>query len=88
MLGSEGAGTVAAVGGRVSGFAPGDRVYAIGFLNPRGGFYAEYASVNADLVSAIPGALTMEQAAVVSGVGTTALRGLHDTLRFSPANRC
>jgi NADPH:quinone reductase len=84
VLGSEGAGTVAAVGERVDRFAPGDRVYAVGFLNPRGGLYAEYAAVNADLVSPIPGTLTLEQAAVVGGVGLTALRGLDDTLGVEP----
>ncbi|WP_437971551.1 NADP-dependent oxidoreductase [Sorangium sp. So ce260] len=84
VLGSEGAGTVVAVGGRVSRFREGDRVYALGFLNPRGGFYAEYAAVSADLVSSLPGALTLEQAAVMGGVGTTALRGLEDTLRLKP----
>jgi NADPH:quinone reductase len=82
--GSEGAGTVAAVGERVRGFAPGDRVYAVGFLNPKGGFYAEYAAVPADLVSPLPGTLAVEQAAVVGGVGLTALRGLDDTLRIQP----
>lgn len=84
VLGSEGAGIIAAVGPDVRGFAPGDRVYATGFLNPRGGFYAEYAAVSADLVSPIPGGLTAEQAAVVGGVGTTALRGLDDTLKLQP----
>lgn len=82
VLGSEGAGTVAAVGERVRRFAPGDRVYAVGFLNPKGGFYAEYAAVSEDFVSPIPGALTIEQAAVVGGVGLTALRGLEDVLRL------
>jgi NADPH:quinone reductase-like Zn-dependent oxidoreductase len=84
VLGSEGAGTVAAAGERVRGLAPGDRVYAIGFLNPRGGLYAEYVAIAADLVTPIPGGLTAEQAAVVGGVGLTALRGLEDTLRIQP----
>lgn len=84
VLGSEAAGTVAAVGDNVSGFAVGDRVYAIGFLNPRGGFYAEYTAVSAAFVSPIPSTLTAEQAAVVGGVGLTALRGLDDTLRIQP----
>ena len=51
-----------------------------GFLNPKGGFYAEYAAVAADLVSRLPGKLTTEQAAVMGGVGLTALRGLDDVL--------
>lgn len=84
VLGSEGAGTVVAVGEQVSRFREGDQVYALGFLNPRGGFYAEYAAVKADLVSLLPGNLTLEQAAVMGGVAITALRGLDDTLRLKP----
>lgn len=84
VLGSEGAGVVAAVGEQVSRFKEGDRVYAAGFLNPKGGFYAEYAVVNADLVSHIPAQLTTEQAAVMPGVAITALRGLQDTLHLEP----
>ncbi|WP_437338886.1 quinone oxidoreductase family protein [Sorangium sp. So ce394] len=82
VLGSEGAGTIVVVGEHVRRLRAGDRVYALGFLNPKGGFYAEYAAVRADLVSAIPGALTLEQAAVMGGVATTALRGLDDTLHL------
>lgn len=80
VLGSEGAGDIAAVGADVDRFSVGDRVYAAGFLNPKGGFYAEYVAVDADLVAPVPPQLTMEQAGVVSGVGVTALRGLDDTL--------
>jgi NADPH:quinone reductase len=84
VLGSEGAGVVVAVGAQVDRFKPGDQVYAVGFLNPSGGFYAEYAALNADLVSFIPTTVTVEQAGVMGGVGTTALRGLDDTLRLQP----
>jgi NADPH2:quinone reductase len=80
VLGSEGAGTIAAVGENVEGFSVGDRVYAPSFLNPKGGFYAEYVAVPAELASCIPGQLTIEQAGVMSGVAITALRGLDDTL--------
>jgi NADPH:quinone reductase-like Zn-dependent oxidoreductase len=82
VLGSEGAGAVVDVGDRVSQFAPGDRVYAIGFLNPKGGFYAEYAAVKAELVAHIPTGLITEQAAVMGGAGLTALRGLSDVLKL------
>ncbi len=82
VLGSEGAGAIVAVGEQVSRFEEGDRVYAAGFLNPKGGFYAEYAAVNAGLVSRIPAQLTIEQAGVTLGVAITALRGLDDTLRL------
>jgi len=84
VLGSEGAGTVVAIGEHVSHFREGDPVYAVGFLNPKGGFYAEYAAVDAGFVSFIPGRLTMEQAGVMSGGGLTALRGLDDTLGLKP----
>ncbi|MCG8349618.1 MAG: NADP-dependent oxidoreductase [Chloroflexales bacterium] len=80
VLGSEGAGSVAAVGDQVSRFKPGDQVYALGFLNPKGGFYAEYTAVDASLVSHLLGTLPLDQAGVMGGVGITALRGLDDTL--------
>lgn len=84
VLGSEGAGVIAALGERVSRFKKGDRMYAAGFLNPKGGFYAEYVAVKADLVSYVPDGLTTEQAGVMSGVAITALRGLDDTLDLKP----
>lgn len=84
VLGSEGAGVVAAVGEKVDRFEVGDQVYAAGFLNPKGGFYAEYAVVDAGLVSSIPERMTVEQAGVMSGVAITALRGLADTLALKP----
>jgi NADPH:quinone reductase-like Zn-dependent oxidoreductase len=80
VLGSEGAGTIAAVGEGVRHVKEGDRVYACGFLNPKGGFYAEYTVVDAGFAAPLPAALTAVQAAVMSGVGITALRGLDDTL--------
>ena len=66
VLGSDGAGTVAAVGDRVKGFKPGERVYAFGLVNPKGGFYAEYAAVKTDDVSRIPGKLTTQQAGAIA----------------------
>jgi NADPH2:quinone reductase len=84
VLGSEGAGVIASVGERVDRFKTGDRVYAAGFLNPKGGFYAEYAAVDADLVNHIPGQLTIDQAGGMSGVAITALRGLDDILAVKP----
>jgi len=80
VLGSDGAGTVVDVGRKVQGFKKGDRVYAFGLMNPKGGFYAEYAAVNADQASPIPGKLTVEQAGALPVDAMTALRGLDDTL--------
>jgi NADPH2:quinone reductase len=80
VLGTDGAGTVAAVGTDVSRFKKGDRVYAAELANPKGGFYAQYAAVKADNVSLIPGELTVEQAAVLPTDALTALTGLEKVL--------
>jgi NADPH:quinone reductase-like Zn-dependent oxidoreductase len=80
VLGTDGAGTIAAVGEDVTRFKKGDRVYAAELANPKGGFYAQYAAVNADNVSLVPGRLTMEQAAVLPTDALTALTGLEKVL--------
>jgi NADPH:quinone reductase-like Zn-dependent oxidoreductase len=80
VLGSDGAGTVVEAGKDVRGFKKGDRVYAFGLMNPKGGFYAQYAAVRTDLASPIPGKLTVEQAGALPYDAMTALRGLDDTL--------
>ena len=80
VLGSDGAGTVAAVGEQVSRFKEGDRVYAAALTNPKGGFYAEFTAVKADNVSHVPDKLTTEQAGVMPSDAMTALRGLDDML--------
>ena len=84
VLGSDGAGTVVAVGERVRRFNEGDRVYAMSLANPKGGFYAEYAAVKADDTSLIPDNLTTEQAGAMPFDAITALRGLDDTLGLKP----
>jgi NADPH:quinone reductase-like Zn-dependent oxidoreductase len=82
VLGTDGAGTVAEVGANVKEFKKGDRVYAAELGNPKGGFYAEYAVVKANNASLIPGALKMEQAAVLASDGLTALKGLEEVLEL------
>ena len=57
VLGTDGAGIIAAVGPRVRRFQPGDLVYSYSFDNPKGGFYAEYVAVTADKVGRIPAGL-------------------------------
>ncbi|RPJ38270.1 MAG: NADP-dependent oxidoreductase, partial [Planctomycetaceae bacterium] len=84
VLGSDGAGTVVAVGERVRRFNEGDRVYAMSLANPKGGFYAEYAAVKVDDTSLIPDNLTTEQAGAMPFDAITALRGLDDTLGLKP----
>jgi len=80
VLGTDGAGTIAAVGKDVNRFKEGDRIYAAALANPKGGFYAQYAAVNADNASLIPGNLTIEQAAVLATDALTALTGLEKVL--------
>jgi NADPH:quinone reductase-like Zn-dependent oxidoreductase len=80
VLGSDGAGTVDAVGDNVRHFKKGDRVYGIAFLNPKGGFYSQYAVVKESSVSRIPGKLSMPQAAAMAVDAITALAGLDTTL--------
>jgi NADPH:quinone reductase len=80
VLGSDGAGTIVAVGEQVSRFKQGDKVYALALVNSKGGFYAEYAAVKADNVSQIPKGLTIEQAGVMPSDAMTAQRGLDEIL--------
>lgn len=82
VLGTDGAGTIAAVGRDVNKFKEGDRVYAAELGNSKGGFYAQYTAVKADNASLIPGHLTIEQAAVLPTDALTALTGLEKVLRL------
>jgi len=82
VLGSDGAGTVEQVGDDVHNFKAGDRVYGINFLNPKGGFYAEYAVVKANNAAMIPPALSTRAAGVLAVDGVTALDGLDKALRL------
>lgn len=66
------AGTVAAVGSKVTRFAVGDDVYGVS----RGAF-AEYAAAREDKLARKPSNLTFEQAAAVPISATTALQSLH-----------
>ena len=87
VLGSEGAGTVANVGSKVSRFKTGDRVFAIALANPKGGFYAEYAAVAEGNASPIPKGLTVEQAAVMPVDALTALTGMDEKLHLKPGEK-
>jgi len=76
------AGTVVAVGARVTEFAAGDEVYGVG----RGSF-AEYAVAPADKLSRKPATLSFEQASVVPISAATALQALTDHGRLQPGQR-
>jgi NADPH:quinone reductase-like Zn-dependent oxidoreductase len=80
VLGTDGAGRVAAVGARVRRFKIGDRVWAYSFPNPKGGFYAEYVAVRADKVAPVPRPLDHLHAGAAAAIGMTALQGVDDAL--------
>jgi NADPH:quinone reductase-like Zn-dependent oxidoreductase len=76
VLGSDGAGTIVAVGDGVTNFDVGERVYGWGFGNPKGGFFAEYAAISERDVASIPDTLSFEEAGALAVSGITALQGL------------
>jgi NADPH:quinone reductase-like Zn-dependent oxidoreductase len=82
VLGSDGAGTVEAVGDGVQSLKKGDRVYGIALMNPKGGFYAQYIVLKETSLSRIPvkAKLTMVQAGAMPVDAITALAGLDTTL--------
>ncbi len=82
ILGTDGAGLVAAVGSTVEGFKVGDKVYAYSFDNPKGGFYAEYVAVAAKHVGHVPGNLTLKEAGAIGTTGLTAIQGVDDALHL------
>ena len=82
VLGTDGSGTVAAVGSGVRRFTPGDIVYAYGFGDPKGGFYAEYVAIAAERVGHPPKILSMREAGALATTGLTAVQGVDDVLRI------
>jgi NADPH:quinone reductase-like Zn-dependent oxidoreductase len=80
VLGTDGAGTVAAVGAQVHGFKVGDPVYSYSWDNPQGGFYAEYVAVPARLVGHVPPGLSLRDAGAIATTGLTAIQGIDDAL--------
>jgi NADPH:quinone reductase len=77
VLGSDGAGTVAALGEGVHDFKVGEAVYGVG-----GAFYAPYATVPVNHVARIPPGITHLEAAVLGISGLSALQGIEDVLRL------
>jgi NADPH:quinone reductase-like Zn-dependent oxidoreductase len=81
-LGRDLAGGVAAVGGNVTRFRPGDEVFGAGT-----GTLAEYVAVSEDGLVPKPASLSFEQAAAVPVAGLTALQGLRDKGRVQPGQQ-
>lgn len=82
VLGSDGSGTVAAVGSAVTRFEVGDLVYSYNWNNPKGGFYAEYVAVPAIRVARLPKGMALKQAGALGVSGLTALSGIDEALHL------
>jgi NADPH:quinone reductase-like Zn-dependent oxidoreductase len=81
VLGTDGSGTVAAVGASARRFRVGDRVHAYEFTSSGSGFYAEYVSVAERSAGRAPRNLSLREAGAMAATGLTALQGVDDALR-------
>ena len=81
VLGTDGAGIVAGTGANVRDFHISDRVWASEFINPKGGFYAEYVVVDENHVSLVPRRLDLLHAGAATATGLTAIQGVEIHLR-------
>ena len=84
--GQDVAGTVAAVGAKVTAFRPGDDVYGEGDFGKTTGSYAEYARLPCTVLAPKPAGLTFEQAAAIAMVGLTAHRAMR-VAKVGPGRR-
>jgi NADPH:quinone reductase-like Zn-dependent oxidoreductase len=85
ILGADIAGTVEAVGRRVTRFQPGDEVF--GDLWDNWGGFAEYACAHEAALEAKPANSTFEEAAAVPQAGVLALQGLRMAGRMQPGQK-
>ena len=81
-LGADLAGTVAAVGGNVTQFQPGDEVF--GASN---GAYAEYVRVSVGAIEPKPSNVSFEEAGTVAIAAFTALQALRDKGELEPGQK-
>jgi NADPH:quinone reductase-like Zn-dependent oxidoreductase len=81
VLGTDGAGTIAALGEGVRRFRRGEQVWAYEFINPKGGFYAEQVAVKAENVGRVPRRLDLVHAGAAAVTGLTAQQGIDKHLR-------
>jgi NADPH:quinone reductase-like Zn-dependent oxidoreductase len=79
VLGSDGAGIVAAIGPGVQGFKVGDEVYGTGDA-----FYAEYVTAPAEDVAHTPPGVGLNEAGILAISGLSALQGIDDVLQMKP----
>ena len=83
ILGYDIAGVVEKEGANVTGFKPGDAVYAY-LAVPRGGGYAEFAIAKLQEMARKPKNIDFEKAAAVPLAATTAWQALIDTAKIEP----
>lgn len=82
-LGNECSGIVEQVGGKVSGFQKGDRVYTRLPLNKIGAF-AEYVAVDQDAIAKMPEGYDFKTAAAIPLTGLTAYQAIVEELEAKP----
>ncbi len=80
--GREAAGVVEAIGEKVSGFRPGDRVAYTGHA----GSYSEYSTIPASLLIPLPDSLSFTEGAAFPLQGMTAHYLLHEFRRVKPGD--
>lgn len=73
VIGIEGAGEVAAIGGKVTRYRAGDRVIINSILQAKGGSWAEYVAVPEDALIPLPSNLDYTMGAALPVAGKTAL---------------
>lgn len=82
VLGSDGSGTVAAIGSGVRGFKVGDKVYA-----RSGAFYAEYVTARTEDVALVPKGISLTEAGILATSGLSAIQGIDDVLHLKAGEK-
>ena len=85
ILGSDVAGRIDAVGGKVERFRPGDEVF--GDLSGRWGGFAECVCAREDALALKPASMTFVEAAAMPQAGMLAVQGLLDRGHIRPGQR-
>lgn len=85
VLGADGAGVVVARGERVRRLSIGESVWAYQYANPKGGFHAEYTTVDADNAAPKPKSLDLLHAGAGAVTSLTAQQGIDDHLKVKSA---
>jgi NADPH:quinone reductase-like Zn-dependent oxidoreductase len=75
-IGLEAAGIIETSGSAVTGFKPGDRVMFSTMPQPKGGTWAEFVAVSAEVLIPVPDGLGFAEAAALPIAGATALEGI------------